>query len=64
MTACTKPKVHNSNPAATMNVGAGELMESRNEDNRAKPHYVSRSGSKVVQAVEAPSQLATVSVQG
>ena len=52
-------KVHNSNPRATKNVRAGELKKSRNEEERAKPHYVYRSGSKVVHAVEAPSQLAT-----
>ena len=52
-------KVQNSNTRETKNVGAGELKESKNEEDRTKPHYVYRSGSKVVHAVEAPSQLAT-----
>ena len=55
-------KVHNSNPAATWNVGAGELGDCRNEEDRAKPHY--RSGSQGVQAVEAPGQLATELYKG
>ena len=58
-----RTKVHNSNPAATWNVGAGEPEDSRNEEDRAKPHYLYRSGSRVEQAVEAPGQLVTVSVQ-
>ena len=59
-----RTKVHNPNPAATWNVGAGELEDSRNEEDRAKPHYVYRSGSQGVQAVEAPSQLTTAVQRG
>ena len=44
-------KVHNGNLAATSNVGAGKPEDSRNEGDRATPHYVYRSGMRMVQAV-------------
>ena len=56
-------KCDNNNPSATQGAGARELKASRNEEDRAKPHCVYRSGAMVVQAVEAPSQLATDAVR-